>query len=114
RPAATLAEVVELGLANVTATLDADGVDLRAVGLEGTLDADPVGHLAHGEGGVQAAVALADHHALESLQALAGALLDPDLNGDGIAGGKRRHLLAHLLGFERLDHLVLAAHDMTP
>src|SRR5690554_7365978 len=35
--AAALAEVVQLGLTHVTATLDADGVDQRAVGLEGTL-----------------------------------------------------------------------------
>src|SRR5690606_29463181 len=53
--AGQLAQVVQLGLAYVTATLDRDAVNDRGVSLEGTLDANTVGNLAHGESAVQAA-----------------------------------------------------------
>ncbi len=46
---------------------------------------------------------LRDHYAFEGLQALAVTFLDLDLHDDGVARGEFRHLLAHLLGFKRLD-----------
>ena len=52
RLAATLTEVVQLGLTDVTTTLDVDSGNLRAVSLEGTLDAHTVGDLAYREGRV--------------------------------------------------------------
>src|SRR5690606_12265449 len=106
RLAGQLAQVVQLGLAHVTATLDGDAVDQRGVGLEGTLDAHTAGDLAHGEGAVQAAVALADHHAFVGLQTGTVAFLHTYLNDHGVAGGEGRDLFAHLFSFDLLNDLV--------
>src|SRR5688572_2209684 len=56
------------------------------MGLEGALDALAGGDLAHDERGVEAAVALGDHHALEGLQALALAFHHVDAHHDSVAG----------------------------
>src|SRR5690554_6358013 len=107
---ATLTQVVQLGLAHVTATLHFDRVDQRAVSLEGTLNANTMRNFTYGESGVEATVTLANDYTVKSLQTLAGTLTHLDLYDNGIARGKFRYRLAHLLGFKRLDHLVLAAH----
>ena len=80
-----------------------------AADANGTLDAFAVGQLAHGERGVEAAVALGDDHPFERLQALAVALLDLDLHHQGIARGEVRNLALHLFRFELLDDI---AHDL--
>src|SRR5690606_12093322 len=54
------AQVVQLAGADGAAALDLDRVDGRAVRLEHALDAVAVRDLAHGEGGVEAGVLLAD------------------------------------------------------
>src|SRR5690554_1037168 len=94
------AQVVQLGLANVTATLDGDAVNHRGVGLEGTLDADTAGDLAHGESGVQTTVTLTDNHAFEGLQTLTVAFLHFYLDDDSVTRRERRDFTVHLLGFE--------------
>src|SRR3546814_7959899 len=68
------AEVVQLGLAHVTATLDADAVDHRAIALESTLDAYTIGDLANGESTVQTR---SDEHTseLQSLMSTSYAVL---------------------------------------
>src|SRR5690606_3408467 len=104
--AGQVAQVVQLGFAYVTATLDAQAVDQRRVGLEGTLDTNTAGDLAHGEGAVQAAVTLGDHDAFEGLQTLTVAFLHFHLHDNGVARCERRDFFVHLLGFEHLDNLV--------
>src|SRR5690606_144419 len=108
--AGQIAQVVQLRLAHVAATLQGDAFDLVAVRLEGTLNTNAVGDLAHGEGRTQTAVALADDHAFEGLQTLTVAFLDAYLYHDGIAGAEFRHIGLHLCLFDFLDDLVAAAH----
>src|SRR3546814_13913107 len=62
--------------------------------------------LAHGEGGVEAGVLLADDHALVGLDALAVAFLDLDVDDDGVAGAEYRQLALRLFGFEFLQQRV--------
>lgn len=81
--AAQVAQVIELGPAHVAAALDRDAVDGGAVALEHTFHALAVGDLAHGEGGIQAAVAHGDNDAFEGLQAFAFAFLH--LHDNGVA-----------------------------
>ena len=64
---------------------DNDLVDARGAKQECALNADAVGgHAANGDGSVVAALAKADHDALELLNTLAVAFLDLDINADGI------------------------------
>src|SRR5690348_2256213 len=60
RLAGQVAQVVELGAPDITATLHRDVADGRAVGLEHALHTFAVRNLADGEGGVEAAVAARD------------------------------------------------------
>jgi len=55
---------------------------------------------------MQAAVALGDDDALESLHALAIAFLHLDVDHHGVAGAELRQGAGDLLGFELLDDLV--------
>src|SRR5690606_6068953 len=97
--AGQIAQVVQLRLAHVAATLQRDAFDLVTVRLEGTLNAHAVGDLAHGEGRTQTAVALADIHTLEGMQTLADAFLDAYLYHDGIAGAEFRQVCLPLCLF---------------
>src|SRR3546814_13496533 len=73
RLAGAATQVVELRTAHIAAAHHLDGIDARAVQREDALDTLAVRQLAHGEGGVEAAVAARDADALESLAALARA-----------------------------------------
>src|SRR5690606_540534 len=79
-------QVVQLAGAHGAAALDLDRFDRSAVALEHALHAEAVGDLAHGERGVQAGVLARDDHAFIGLDALAVALLDLDVDDDGVAG----------------------------
>src|SRR3954463_1726613 len=81
----TRAQVVELRPAHVALALHLDRGDQRRVGLEGALDALARGDLAHDEGRVEAAVALGDDHAFESLDALAFAFDHVHVHHHGVA-----------------------------
>src|SRR6185437_13871006 len=105
RLARQIAQVVQLGAADVTAALDADVAVGGAVGLEHALHTFAVGHLADREGGVEAAVAARDHHALVGLDALAVAFDDLHLHDHGVARLEIRHLAGHALFLELLDDL---------
>ncbi len=78
--------------------------------LEYTLHAHAVGYLAHGEGGVQAAVAAGDDHTLERLQTLPVAFLYFHLHGDGVTGAELGHIGLQLCLFDFLNQGFLAAH----
>src|SRR4029078_2392916 len=67
------------------------------------LSAFAMRNLAHGERGVQAAIALRDHDAFVSLDALALAFLDIHFDDDGVARTEFRPFALHSLAFERLD-----------
>src|SRR5690606_6734341 len=83
-------QVVQLGFADITATLHLNRLNLLAEGLERTLHAHAVGDFAHGKGGVQSTVATTNHHAFESLQTLALTFNNFHLNYDRIAGAELR------------------------
>src|SRR5487761_446541 len=105
RLARQVAQVIELGAADVAAALDGDVADRGAVGLEHALHALAVRYLADREGGVEAAVAACDHHALKGLDALAVAFDDLHLHDHGVARLEIRHLAGHALFLELLDDL---------
>src|SRR5688572_9426880 len=100
------AQVIELGAAHIALALHFDRSDERRIGLEGALDALSRGHLAHDERGVEAAVALGDHHAFERLQALPLALHHVHVHHHRVAGREVRDLL-----LEALDLFLLQCPD---
>src|SRR3546814_9261677 len=69
-----------------------------------------VRQLAHGEGGVEAAVAARDADALESLDALARAFDHLHVHAHGVARGESRRLA---LGGQPADLLVLRSEEHT-
>src|SRR5262245_55018883 len=77
---AQIAQVVELGAADITHGDRLDRLHDRAVHRERALDADAEADLADGERLAQSVALAADHHALEDLDALAGALDDADVH----------------------------------
>src|SRR5579863_9291324 len=94
RLAAQVAQVVQLGPADLAAGDRLDLVDRRAVHRERALDANAVAHLADGEGLTQAAALAPDHDTLEDLDAGAVAF---------------RHLNVHLEGVTRAEIRVVSA-----
>jgi hypothetical protein len=99
RLAGTIAQVIQLGAADVATTLDFDAGDQRRIGLEGTLDALAGRDLAHDEIRVEAAIALGNHHAFERLDALAITFDHIHIDDHGIAGSELGHRLAHAIDF---------------
>ena len=75
-------------------------VDARRVQQIGALDADIVaGDAAHGEARIRAALAQADHHALEDLDAFAVAFDDALVHAHRVARLQRRNLRIGLQAF---------------
>src|SRR5690606_20280778 len=112
--AGPVAQVVELGAAHVATSLDDDRGDQGRIQLERTLHAFARGDLAHGERGVQPAVASRDDDALVGLDALAGALDDVDVDDDRVARPEVRDVLAQpgdFLLFEQLDDVHFSSWD---
>src|SRR3954451_15207711 len=107
--AAQLAEVVQLGPADVTAGDDLDLLDDRGVHREGPLDADAEADLAHGEGLARAAALTADHDALEDLDAGPVALDHADVHLDGVAGTERGDVVAQRIGVECVQGVHLSS-----
>ena len=110
RLAGPAAQVVQLRAPHAAAAHHLDLGDLRAVEREDALDALAVADLAYGEGAVDAAVRARDAHALERLDALAGALDHLDADADGVAGRELRDRAAvgelrDLLLLEFLDDI---------
>jgi len=85
--AAQVAEVEELGAADLVGADLFDLVDNFGVVGEDALDALAEAHFADGEGALRALLAGNDH-AFERLEALFVALFDLHLHADGIAGGE--------------------------
>src|SRR3569833_47238 len=106
--ALTVAEVIKLGATHVAAADHLDVRDHGAVGLEYALHTLAVRYLAHGNRGVEAAVALNKDHTNESQQTFTGAFLHLHLHLDGVAGREGRKLVLHLFRFELLNNV---AHD---
>ena len=108
--AAQVAQVVELGAADVAAGDDLDLVDDRGVQREGALDADAEGDLADREGAADAGALDADADALEDLDAGAVALDDLDVHLEGVAGAELGDVVALGGGGERVDDV---GHDVS-
>src|SRR5215470_9014323 len=111
RLAGEIAQVVELRPPHAAAAFHGDIADRGAVGLEDALDALAVGDLAHREGGVEAAVALGDDHALVGLHALAVPLHHLHLHHHGVARLEIRDRTGHALFLDFLNDL---AHFPSP
>src|SRR6185437_380505 len=100
RLAATVAQVIELGAADLAALQDLDAVEIGAQHREDALDALAVGNLANREALVEAVAGAGDDDALIGLQALFFAFtnLHPDLDGVamgeiGVAGSRRQRVV---------------------
>ena len=61
----------------------------------------------HGEALLHTAVLLGDHSALEHLNTLTAAFLDPDVHADGVAHVDRRSFVLHVLFAELLQQIHL-------
>ena len=85
--AAEVAEVEELGAANLVGADLFDLVDNLGVVGEDALDALAEAHFADGEGALRALLA-GDDHAFKGLETLFLAFFDLDLHADGVAGGE--------------------------
>src|SRR4029077_20586656 len=106
RLAREIPQVVERGAAHTAAPLDHDVADRRALGLQHTLHTLAVRDLAHGERGIQSAVAAGYHDSLVGLHALAVTLDHLHLHDHGIAGLEVRNLTGHAPLVQILDYLV--------
>src|SRR3954463_8205672 len=91
---AQVAQVVQLGPADVAAGHDLDLLEDRRVEREGPLDTHAEGDLADREGAADAGALEADHDALEDLDARARALGDLDVDLDGVAGAELGKVVA--------------------
>src|SRR3954454_21855962 len=98
--AAQLAEVVQLGPADVTPSQHLDLLDDRGVHREGALHADAEADLAHGEGLADAAALATQDDALEDLDAGAVALDDPHVHLHGVPGAEVGDVVAERRGVE--------------
>src|SRR3954464_3331358 len=105
RLARARAQVVELGASHFAFALHLNRGDERRIRLERALDALARGNLAHDEGGVEALVALGDHHAFEGLRALALALDDVDVDDHRVARPEVGHGLLQALDLFLLKFL---------
>src|SRR5215218_3134121 len=102
RPAGPIAQVVELGPADVAPGDQLDLGDAGRVHREGPLDADAERDLADGEGLAQAAALAAQDEALEDLDPLPAPLDHADVHLDGVAGPEVGQIVAQL---RALDHV---------
>ena len=92
-----LAQVVQLGAANLTVTDDLDLLDGRSVDGEHLLDADAVGQTTNGEGLLDTAVLLGDNGTLEDLDTLTVTFLNLQVDLDGVTDGDGRNVSLLLL-----------------
>src|SRR4051794_1286781 len=98
--AAELAQVVQLGPADVAAGDDLDPLDDRGVHREGALHSDAEADLADGEGLADPTALAPDHDALEDLDAGAVALDHADVHLHGVAGTELGDVGAQRVGVE--------------
>ncbi len=101
-----VAQVVQLGPANVAARGQLDALDLGGVQREHALDADPEGLLAHGERLANAMALALDDDPLEDLHAPARTLDDLEVNLHAVARGEAGYAaqLRALDGFDDAAH----------
>ena len=102
-----LAQVVELGAANIAARGDLHALDLGRMQGKRALHAHAEGLLAHGEGLARAVALALDHDALEHLHAAARALDDLEVDLDPVSRREAGNT-AQLLALDAVDD---AAHS---
>ena len=101
----TIAQVVELGSADVATGPDLDAVDDRRVDREGPLNPDTETELANRERFADSAALALYDHALEQLHALAVALDHADVHLEGIAGVEVRNVVTKVLVIDEIGGL---------
>src|SRR5437868_4496678 len=89
--AGEMAQVIQLGATDATATNDLNLGEHRAVHREDALDADTVGDLSHRERFAHSTAAARDANALEGLDALLLTLLHADVDAQRITSAERRN-----------------------
>src|SRR5215218_1513059 len=104
-PAGPIAQVVELGPADVAPGDQLDLGDAGRVHREGPLDADAERDLADGEGLAQAAALAAQDEALEDLDPLPAPLDHADVHLDGVAGPEVGQIVTQLRALDRIGDL---------
>src|SRR5690606_24296529 len=95
--ATQVAQVVQLGAADITTGHHVDVVDVGAVHREGALHADTERHLADGEGLADTATLAPDDDALEDLDALLRAFDDLHVHIEGVTGPELGDIAAQRL-----------------
>src|SRR5262245_33095941 len=91
---------IKFGAADAPVFDDVDVINDRRVEREDALDAYAERGLAHGDRLADAFASTRDYNPLERLQPLLGlALLDPDVNADGVAGNEIRDVAFQLRFF---------------
>src|SRR6476659_5917201 len=106
RLAGAAAQIIEFGATDVALALHLDRCDQWRIRLERALHALATRNLADGEPGVEAAIALGDHHAFVRLHALALAFDHVDVDDHRVAGRELGNGLVearNLLALERFD-----------
>src|SRR5436190_5235020 len=103
-----LAQIVEPRAPDFAARHDLDPLDARRVQREDALDADAVRDLPDREGGARTAAVLADHDALEDLDALLVAFLDQRVNANAVAGAKIGQIGAPIAALDLLQQRMQA------
>src|SRR5438309_11243346 len=102
----SLAEEVESRTAGVPVTDELDLLDARRVDHERALDADAARDPADGDLLIDAAVAHAEHGALEVLKALAVPFDDPHADAHGVSGPDLGEIGLQLLSGKRVQEVV--------
>ncbi len=106
RLALTLTEIVELRAANFTAAYQINMVHTGGIDRESTFYANTVGHAANSECLTDAAVALGDNSAFESLQTLAVPFNNLDPYAYSVTDVELGQIAADLFCFDGTDDLV--------
>jgi hypothetical protein len=106
-----VAQVVELGAAHIALLQDFDGADRGRIDRENALDADAEAHPADRKRRAVLLAALANHNALERLDAFLflfafGRFLQPDVDTDGVTGTKRGDILTSLALVDLLQNAI--------
>ena len=98
-------QIEKLRPSHFTATFNLDGGNLWAMQHEDSLNADALEDPAHGDGLIQAAMALGDHHTLVGLNTLFIAFADAHANANGVANVNLREIALQLGRFKFPDEL---------
>lgn len=100
-----VAEIVQLGAANLASLHHLDLGDLWGMDLEDPLHTFAIGDLPDGERLVDPGAAASDHDSFENLDSLLAALDHSGVHIDRVPGAEFRDVLFHLFTLDFVDHI---------